>query len=369
MELKKINYVKEIQMFGNFIKANELGHLEISLYHAILMYANELRWPRKFALRIDVLKVYSGLNRDQIFIAKNKLKQIGLITFEKVGGPKSAICEILPLSQENKKTKEKDDRVSVELELELEKSDPRVVPCVDIYDSTNPKPCINTSGLRLSKTKLNENKTKHKKEKNIKKENLPLSADADIPPKDENDILFLEFWNAYPKQDNRPAAVRAFGKINPMSREVMDKMISWIERCKNRQNLPYPATFLKKRMWEDESELFGTFQNVYLTSEEVDKLREKFGESYAEKIENLSAYMASTGKGYKSHYATILNWARKDIQNNLSAGVNRDGKASYDIEGYQSFCRNNLMRPKPTDAFSETLNEQEKLEFIEVEVT
>ncbi len=53
---------------------------------------------------------------------------------------------------------------------------------------------------------------------------------------------------------------------------------------------------------------------------------------------------------------------------NPSGGVNRDGKASYDIEGYQSFCRNNLMRPKPTDAFSETLDEQEKLEFIEVEV-
>lgn len=52
-----------------------------------------------------------------------------------------------------------------------------------------------------------------------------------------------------------------------------------------------------------------------------------------------------------------------------SNGVNRDGKASYDIEGYHNFCRNNLMSSKPTDAFSETLDEQEKLEFIEVEVT
>ena len=115
MEFKKINYVKEIQMFGNFIKANELGHLEISLYHAILMYANELRWPRKFALRIDVLKMYSGLNRDQIFKARNMLKQIGLITFEKVGGPKSAICEILPLSQKHKEEDLKDDKVAPEL--------------------------------------------------------------------------------------------------------------------------------------------------------------------------------------------------------------------------------------------------------------
>ena len=31
-------------------------------------------------------------------------------------------------------------------------------------------------------------------------------------------------------------------------------------------------------------------------------------------IENLSSYMASTGKRYKDHYATILNWDRRDKQ-------------------------------------------------------
>ena len=30
-------------------------------------------------------------------------------------------------------------------------------------------------------------------------------------------------------------------------------------------------------------------------------------------IEKLSSYIASKGKKYKSHYATILNWSRKDI--------------------------------------------------------
>ena len=29
-----------------------------------------------------------------------------------------------------------------------------------------------------------------------------------------------------------------------------------------------------------------------------------------EKIEKLSCYISSTGKKYKNHYATILNWAR-----------------------------------------------------------
>ena len=33
---------------------------------------------------------------------------------------------------------------------------------------------------------------------------------------------------------------------------------------------------------------------------------------YSERIERLSEYIASTGKSYKSHLATIRSWARKD---------------------------------------------------------
>ena len=52
---------------------------------------------------------------------------------------------------------------------------------------------------------------------------------------------------------------------------------------------------------------------VMLTSEEYDKLVETFGKEEAqEKIVNLNNYIGSTGKRYKSHYHTILTWARKD---------------------------------------------------------
>lgn len=58
---------------------------------------------------------------------------------------------------------------------------------------------------------------------------------------------------------------------------------------------------------------FGSFGNVKLTSEEFQKLKDKFGEENAtERIEKLSAYIAAKGKRYKSHYATILMWASKD---------------------------------------------------------
>ena len=58
-----------------------------------------------------------------------------------------------------------------------------------------------------------------------------------------------------------------------------------------------------------EKEVYGEFKNVKLTKEEYAKLEKSNLLPY---IEKLSSYIASKGKKYKSHYATILNWARKE---------------------------------------------------------
>lgn len=59
-------------------------------------------------------------------------------------------------------------------------------------------------------------------------------------------------------------------------------------------------------------DIYGEFQNVKLTKEEYHKLEQANLLPY---IEKLSSYMASKNKKYKSHYATILNWSRKDKAN------------------------------------------------------
>lgn len=58
---------------------------------------------------------------------------------------------------------------------------------------------------------------------------------------------------------------------------------------------------------------YGEYANVLLTDDELEKLKEAFSD-WQDRIERLSGYIASTGKAYKSHYATIRNWARKDAQ-------------------------------------------------------
>ena len=58
---------------------------------------------------------------------------------------------------------------------------------------------------------------------------------------------------------------------------------------------------------------YGEFNNVLLTDGEHQKLEDRLGKPRRDHlIERLSAYMRSKGKRYRDHYATILNWQRRD---------------------------------------------------------
>lgn len=57
---------------------------------------------------------------------------------------------------------------------------------------------------------------------------------------------------------------------------------------------------------------YGSYKNVLFTDEEYAKLQAEYPTDYSERIERLSEYIASTGKFYKNHLATIRSWARKD---------------------------------------------------------
>jgi predicted phage replisome organizer len=57
---------------------------------------------------------------------------------------------------------------------------------------------------------------------------------------------------------------------------------------------------------------YGEYENVLLSDSDFEKLKSEFPSDYTARIENLSSYIASTGKSYKNHLATIRNWARKE---------------------------------------------------------
>ena len=74
---------------------------------------------------------------------------------------------------------------------------------------------------------------------------------------------------------------------------------------------------------------YGEYANVLLTDDELEKLKAEYPD-WQERIERLSSYVASTGKSYKSHYATIRTWARKDKpgRGNMNEYAGRSNEAA-----------------------------------------
>ena len=69
---------------------------------------------------------------------------------------------------------------------------------------------------------------------------------------------------------------------------------------------------------------YGRYQNVFLTDEELADLQASFPTVWGQYIEKLSEYMASTGKRYQSHAATIRRWASEDARKAAPSTRNRD---------------------------------------------
>ena len=101
-----------------------------------------------------------------------------------------------------------------------------------------------------------------------------------------------------------------------------------IKRRNNQRTVCVPSTALrigKDRLGKDrkehtdtdeikpikEKKSYGELEHVKLTEEEYSKLLSKLGEnSTIELIFELDTYIGSKGVKYKSHYATLLNWAK-----------------------------------------------------------
>jgi hypothetical protein len=80
------------------------------------------------------------------------------------------------------------------------------------------------------------------------------------------------------------------------------------------------------------SHKYGTYSNVLLTDDQLDKLKAEFPNDYAERIDRVSEYCKQNGRSYKDYLATIRNWARRDaerksnvipLKNDVNAGYNQ----------------------------------------------
>lgn len=84
---------------------------------------------------------------------------------------------------------------------------------------------------------------------------------------------FEKFWNIYPKKKSKGKAEKAFFKIHPDER-LLIIMLTVIGQAKKTEDwmkdngkfIPYPASWLNAKGWEDELKLQGTHKDPYASA-------------------------------------------------------------------------------------------------------
>lgn len=94
---------------------------------------------------------------------------------------------------------------------------------------------------------------------------LPVSSET----ADLSSAWFDQFWTAYPKKRSKGGAEKAWKKLKPDA-ELLDRILKAIAVAKTRddwrknggQFIPYPATWLNARGWEDDAPAATTASQV-----------------------------------------------------------------------------------------------------------
>lgn len=266
-----MNYLAEILAFNNWIKYNfSINKSDVCLWYFLMSIANRFSW-QEFNLPILTIVSESKLSKNEFYKSRNKLKQFGLIDFKERGGNRATVYKI------NSVVSLYGNQIGTQTGAQM----------------------VTQTGTQIGTQKGNIHKTKNIKPK-TKNKDISLTTFEIYNNCDEN-VCCDQICESTNSVCRRKSTYRINGKnyCNQHSKEILKN----IQTCDIRQT-------------KNLKQAFGEFENVLLKKEELEKLKTRFGENADKYIERLSNYIASTGKKYKSHYATILNWAEKEKQSN-----------------------------------------------------
>lgn len=144
-----------------------------------------------------------------------------------------------------------------------------------------------------------------------------------------NNMIFLSSWEKYQNTD-KLAEIREQNRLRKQAQREREKMKLLPSRdchvTDGGQVTQSHATDIDKKKNIDIDNIskdisnkparhkYGQYKNVLLSDKDMDKLKTEFPQDWENRIERLSEYIASSGKSYKNHLATIRSWARKDKQ-------------------------------------------------------
>jgi predicted phage replisome organizer len=161
-----------------------------------------------------------------------------------------------------------------------------------------------------------------------------------------DNMLHVSNWEKY-QNVGRLAEIREYNRLAQQKSRANRKLLSNVndmsmtcQRChetdididldiKNK-NLDIDLDTKNKKEKEKESlkpsrHKYGEYKNVLLTDKEYEQLQNEYPDTYSQWIEQLSEYMASTGKSYKSHFVTIRRWVKRREEEKARAPTQRQG--------------------------------------------
>lgn len=157
-----------------------------------------------------------------------------------------------------------------------------------------------------------------------------------------NNMIFLSSWEKYQSTD-RLATIREKDRERKRRKREAEKLLP-----QNSMEIPRTSMDVPRLDIDIEGDIdidkdknksiskksprhkHGEYQNVLLSDDDLEKLKAEFPADWDQRIQRLSEYMASSGKSYKNHLATIRNWARRDKPAAKAAG----GEDMTDLDKY-----------------------------------
>lgn len=146
----------------------------------------------------------------------------------------------------------------------------------------------------------------------------------ETPYKDEKALLCLDENNGYKFENECPSTTCQRTVDEPSTQVRLGKVRLGKDRIEStrahaRETLPLEISendssenIKPENSKKPIRHKYGTYKNVLLTDEDMNKLKSEFPDDWQSRIERLSEYIASSGKVYKNHLATIRAWAKKD---------------------------------------------------------
>lgn len=155
-----------------------------------------------------------------------------------------------------------------------------------------------------------------------------------------NNMIFLSSWEKYQSTD-RLATIREKDRERKRRKREAENLLLQNSTEIPRTSMDVPRIDIEGDIDIDKDKnksiskksprhKHGEYQNVLLSDDDLDKLKAEFPADWDQRIQRLSEYMASSGKSYKNHLATIRNWARRDKPAAKAAG----GEDMTDLDKY-----------------------------------